>query len=199
MKRSRSPFLAVSVFAAALLAGSGIATAQEEEQAPSEPSPSHATFVAELSGFNEVPVAATLAKGFAGFQVTADHSSVYYSIWLTDASTEVTAAHIHLGPPGEAGPVVVPLCGTTTTPPCAGEGEIISGTFGAEALSGPFASNTLEFLVDQMRQGNTYTNVHSTKFPGGEARGQNVDLSTLLISTMQTDPSEPADMADHEM
>jgi hypothetical protein len=201
MKRSKSLLLAVSVLAAGVLSVGGIASAQDMEPAAPEPSPSHATFVAELSGFNEVPGAATLAKGFAGYQLSADHSMVYYTIFATDASTQITAAHIHVGLPGVAGPVVVPLCGTATTPTCAGEGEIISGTFTAEALSGPFASNSMEFLLDQMRQGNTYTNIHSTKFPAGEARGQNVDLSNMLqhMTPAGDQPSEPADMADHEM
>jgi hypothetical protein len=160
--------------------------------------------MAELSGFNEVPGAATLAKGAAAYQVAADHSSVYFTLTLTDASPAVTAAHIHLGPAGENGSVVVPLCGTPTTPACAGEGFIVQGSFTQEALSGPMASSTLDALLDQMRQGNTYTNVHTTKFPGGEARGQNWDLSSLLTRLQRTgdrDGNETPDMleGDHDM
>ena len=199
MTRSRPLVLAGSMLLAGALSVSGLATAQEMDPTPAEPNPSHATFVAELSGFNEVPGAATLAKGAASYQVAANHSSVYYTITLTDASTAVTAAHIHLGRPGENGPVVVPLCGTPTTPACAGEGLIVQGSFTQEALAGPLASSTLDGLVDQMRQGNTYTNVHSTKFPGGEARGQNWDLSSLLNQLQRTgdrDGDEVPDMTD---
>ena len=85
----------------ALVAGSLSAplTAFGQEEA-------HPTFVAEMTGFEEVPGAATLAKGFAGFQVSMDGNTVYYTITVTDASTPLMAAHLHLAPRGEAGSIV---------------------------------------------------------------------------------------------
>ena len=105
MRSARLAFV-VTVLAGSLLVASP-AIAQE----------AHPTFVAEMTGFEEAPeAAATLAKGFAGIQVSVDDATVYYTIVVTDASTPITAAHLHLGPRGQAGPVVVGLCAAPANP-----------------------------------------------------------------------------------
>ena len=162
----------VCVVSAGLLATSVPAFAQEQRDA-------HPTFVGEMSGFQETPGTATLAKGFAGIQVSHDGTTVYYSITVTDASTNLIAAHLHFGPPGEAGPIVVALC-TANTTPCQTEGMVAQGSFTADKFEGPFQNDSLQRLIDEARAGNIYANVHSTKFPGGEARGQLVDVGSLL-------------------
>lgn len=159
----------------------------------------HPVFVAQLSGFQEVPAASTLARGYAGVLTNTTGTGMYYSITLTDASTRITAAHIHLGARDVAGPVVVPLC-TPTTTPCASEGMVVAGTFDASAFTGQLAGQTLEALIAEMRAGNAYINTHSEKFPGGEARGQLVDVDLLLGNTVPTDPSgEPPSEIVEEM
>jgi hypothetical protein len=45
-----------------------------------------------LPRFEETPGASTLAKGFAGVQVSHDGNTVYYSITVTDASANLIAA-----------------------------------------------------------------------------------------------------------
>ena len=68
--RSARLALVVSVVAGSLLVASP-AVAQE----------AHPTFVAEMTGFEEAPEpVATLAKGFAGIQFSADDQTVYYTI-----------------------------------------------------------------------------------------------------------------------
>jgi hypothetical protein len=37
---------------------------------------------------------------------------------------------------------------------------------------GPLAGQSLDALLAAMRDGDTYVNVHTTQFPGGEIRGQ---------------------------
>jgi hypothetical protein len=145
----------------------GSALAQENE--------AHPTFVAEMTGFEEVPGASTLAKGYAGIQFSQDRNRVYYSITLTDASTPIQAGHLHLAPRGEAGPIVVTLCSADTTP-CQTEGMVAQGSFTADQFSGPFQNDNLQRLLAEAQSGMVYVNVHSTKFPSGEARGQLVDL-----------------------
>ena len=147
----------------------------------------HPTFVAEMTGFEETPGAATLAKGFAGVQVSHDGDSVYYSITVTDASANLIAAHLHFGPRGEAGPIVVTLCSAQTTP-CQTEGQVAQGTFTAQQFEGPFANDELQRLIDEARAGMVYVNVHSTKYPGGEARGQLADLGAML---REPEPAAP--------
>ena len=160
-----------SVLAVTLLAIPVRASAQQED--------AHPTFVTEMSGFEETPGAATLAKGFAGIQVSHDDKTVYYSITVTDASTTLVAAHLHFGPRGEAGPIVVTLCSAATTP-CQTEGQVTQGSFTEQNFEGPFSSDNLSRLIEEARAGNIYANVHSGKYPGGEARGQLVDLGMLL-------------------
>ncbi len=47
-------------------------------------SEAHPTFVAEMTAFEEVPGASSLAKGFTGLQFSADGTRVYYTITVTD-------------------------------------------------------------------------------------------------------------------
>ncbi len=64
-----------------------------------------------------------------------------------------TAAHIHTGAKGKAGPVVVPLCAPCTSP-VSGKAKLTA----AEMKS--FKAHKL------------YANVHTMKNPNGEIRGQ---------------------------
>ena len=95
----------------------------------------------------------------------------------------VVAAHIHLGSEEEAGPVVASLYGPV--PPGGGpsNGRLAEGTITAANLVGPLAGQPLSALIEAMRAGNTYANVHTNDgvgapnegpgdFPGGEIRGQ---------------------------
>ena len=155
-----------------------LAQTEEPPLAPNVPE-AHPTFVAEMTGFEEAPGAATRAKGFAGFQVSMDGNTVYYTITVTDSSAQLVAAHLHLAPRGEAGPVVVPLCGQPGKP-CQTEGVVSSGSFTSDAFTGLYASDVLSRLINDAENGMVYVNVHSTKYPAGEARGQLVDVSNLM-------------------
>jgi hypothetical protein len=174
-------------FVLALVSGTLVVPAAASAQS------AHPTFVAEMNGFEEVPGVSTLATGFAGLQVGMDGSTVYYTITVTDSSTQLMAAHLHFGPAGEAGPVVVTLCAAPTKP-CQTEGVVTQGTFTASDFSGPFANDGLERLIDESRNHNVYANVHSTKFASGEARGQLVDLGAMMHMEQPTMP-----MTEHEM
>jgi hypothetical protein len=161
----------------------------------------HPTFVAEMNGFEEVPGVATLATGFTGIQVGADGNTVYYTITVTDSSTQIMAAHLHFGPQGENGPVVVTLCGAPAKP-CHTEGVVAQGTFTAAEFSGPFANDGLQRLIGEARNHMVYANVHSTKFPSGEARGQLVDLGGMMDMPQPAMPmmgDEPMMDDEHDM
>jgi hypothetical protein len=64
-----------------------------------------------------------------------------------------SAAHVHLGRPGKAGPVAVPLCG-----PCR------SGARGTTRIAGG--------AITALLRGGAYVNVHTARNPAGEIRGQ---------------------------
>lgn len=80
------------------------------------------------------------------------------------------ASHIHLGCPGENGPVVAFLFegGPTGTV----NGRLSHGVIRRQHLVGPLEGRGLGALVRAMESGCTYVNVHTTEWPGGEIRGQ---------------------------
>ena len=139
-------------------------------------------FIAHLSGDGEVPPRDTRAHGVAKFQLSYDGSSLSYHLNVANIHN-VVAAHIHVGAPNVNGPVVAFLAGEF--PPGGGRsnGVLARGTITAANLRGPLAGQPLSALIEQMRAGNTYVNVHTNDgvappdtgpgdFPGGEIRGQ---------------------------
>lgn len=127
-------------------------------------------FTATLDAAQEVPSNTSTATGFATFEFSDDITELSYELSVFDI-TGVTAAHIHLAPAGVNGPVVAFLFG-----PNAGTGLVngllASGTVTASNLIGPLAGFPLTDLLAQMTATNTYVNVHTLTFPGGEIRGQ---------------------------
>jgi hypothetical protein len=137
---------------------------------------------AHLDGDEEVPPRATQAVGQALFQLNASETELSYKLIVANIDN-VIAAHIHIGPPGVNGPVVVFLAGPF--PPAGGpsSGILAQDTLTAADLVGPLAGQPLSALAAEMRAGNTYVNVHTSDgvppdntgpgdFPGGEIRGQ---------------------------
>ena len=136
--------------------------------------PETETFEATLAGSNEVPARTTPATGSATFNVVGN--TVSWSLTVNNI-TNVTAAHIHApAPAGQNTGVVVtlvssgPLSGTRT------------GSF-TQVDQGSTTITTLEALLQLMRTGQAYVNVHTSDgvdppntgpgdFPGGEIRGQ---------------------------
>jgi hypothetical protein len=138
----------------------------------------------DLSGRNEVPPHVTPASGEAVFHVHND-GSVSYRLFVEDIRNPFMA-HIHRAAAGANGDVVVWLFPSTAPgagPPNTGlrDGLLAEGTFTAKDLVGPLKGGTLAQLLDAIRAGNAYVNVHTSdgsqnfrpgNFPGGEIRGQ---------------------------
>lgn len=131
-------------------------------------------FRTHLSGGEEVPPVATRAQGQAIFQLAADGTSLRFQLIVANIEN-VTQAHIHLGPLGVNGPVVAWLY-PSAPPPVLIEGRsqgvLSAGVITAANLVGPLGGQTLADLIEAMEAGNTYVNVHTSQFPGGEIRGQ---------------------------
>jgi hypothetical protein len=141
-----------------------------------DPASSSATsFTATLSGANEVPAVTTPATGNATLSVSG--AQITYTITVTNLQNAVLG-HIHVAPAGENGPVRLNLCGTgAPEPPCtSGTGVLATGTNGATI------GITFDELLNAMRTGGAYVNVHTSATgctpgqpgcnPGGEIRGQ---------------------------
>ncbi len=127
-------------------------------------------FRAHLSSDQEVPPRESMATGQAIFQLSKDGETLSYKLIVANIE-DVRMAHIHMAPAGSnAGFVVWLYSGETilgTTNGILAEGEIT-----AADLVGDLAGMELKDLVDAMEWGNTYVNVHTVMYGGGEIRGQ---------------------------
>ena len=87
----------------------------------------------------------------------------------------VLFAHIHFGARGVNGGVIAFLCGGGSKPACPPSGTV-SGTIVAADIVGPNAqgieTGSFDEAVRAIRAGAVYANVHTTRWSGGEIRGQ---------------------------
>jgi hypothetical protein len=137
-------------------------------------------FNSPLSGDEEVPPVNTDGRGNAVFQLSRDGASLEYRLIVTNLEN-ITQSHIHIAPAGSNGPVVVFLFGQGTPPTSSipggvtENGVIAQGTITqANLIARPAIGfgATVPELLDAMRSGRAYVNVHTVPFPGGEIRGQ---------------------------
>jgi len=106
----------------------------------------------KLTGDEEVPPVKTAASGAGSFNISSDKS---VSGSITTTGVDGTAAHIHEGPAGKNGPVIVPLTN--------GANNTWSVAPGAKLTDTQYES---------YKAGNLYVNVHSAANKGGEIRAQ---------------------------
>src|SRR5437867_551738 len=131
--------LAVAALSAATLTnGASTAFAQQQSQ----------TFAAKLTGNNEVPPVNTPATGMAQFQLSSDGKELNYDLSATNLKGFMMA-HVHQGKAGENGQPV-------TTPLSIGKGKITSSD-----LQGSLAGKQISDLVNIMKSGGVYVNVHT--------------------------------------
>jgi hypothetical protein len=100
------------------------------------------------------------ATGQADLRLNQGQKEVCFDISWADVDGEVFAAHIHEGPAGTAGPIVVTL---------------FTGSFAGTASAEGCAENVDAALIKAIRKNPSayYVNVHSRpNFPGGAVRGQ---------------------------
>lgn len=120
-------------------------------------------YFADLNGAQENPPVATPATGKGIAVISADASTVTYLVTYGGLSGTLNAAHIHTGPVGTNGGVILPLAAGASPM----SGVLTSANFSA---SGPVT--TFAQAVAAIRAGTTYFNLHTTANPGGEIRGQ---------------------------
>ncbi len=127
-------------------------------------------FKAALSGKDEVASVNTPAKGEATFELDKAGKTLKYRVTVSDIEN-VTAAHVHEGAKGKDGP---PLALIDIKGKKMGKfsGTLAVGTITDKDLLGPMKGKTVKDLVKEIEAGNTYVNVHTTKYPNGELRGQ---------------------------
>ncbi|MBI2851070.1 MAG: CHRD domain-containing protein [Chloroflexi bacterium] len=131
-------------------------------------------FEAHLSGGEEVPPVDTQAQGEAIFRFSDDGATLSFRLMVSNAEN-VSMAHIHLAARGQNGPVAVwlyPLAPPAKPIPGRFDGELSTGNITAANLVGPLQGQPLSALIERIKAGEAYVNVHTAKFPGGEIRGQ---------------------------
>lgn len=131
-------------------------------------------FGTHLNGSQDTHHQPTRAQGQALFRLSEDGTQLSYRIIVADIEN-ATMSHIHLGAPGEAGPAVLWLYPPSQQPqlvPGRSDGILGEGVATASDLVGPLAGQPLSALVDVLRSGGAYANVHTVRLPAGEIRGQ---------------------------
>ena len=133
----------------------------------------HNVFNAKLAGSNEVPPVTTAASGTATFQLlpAAGHEQVLSFELSLKNITGVMGVHIHNGKQGENGPVIADLF-SPSSPTGAINGKLAAGTLTSSKLTGSLHNKELSALVNMIRTGEAYVNVHTTQNQNGEVRGQ---------------------------
>jgi len=96
---------------------------------------------------------ATNSHGKGTFTGTITGGKLKFTLKFSGLTGAASAAHIHMGSVGKAGPVIVALCGPCTSP--------VTGTVPVSAAA-----------IKAIRKGAAYVNVHTAKYPNGEIRGQ---------------------------
>lgn len=131
-------------------------------------------FTAKLSGGNGVPPINTPASGVAKFNLSSSGKSISYIVNVANMNS-IIGAHIHSGNARQNGPIVLILYGnpTMTNPPTGKvNGMLSKGNATASDLKGPLAGKQMSDLLNLIKTGNAYVNVHTTQNPKGEIRGQ---------------------------
>jgi len=131
------------------------------------------TFHATLSSDVEVPKPqldpGVSPGGSATFTVMGN--TINWQVQASGLSSPYTAAHLHAGPPGVAGPVIAMLSLTAGAPGTAsGQGTIDASSITGKNPDG--SPMTMGAVLGALQRGETYVNVHTQKNKKGEARGQ---------------------------
>jgi hypothetical protein len=146
-------------------------------------------FSARLSTFNEVPPKANGASGTFRAKLSEDGTTLSWTFRWSGLSGPPLFAHIHFGLKGANYPVMTFFCGgpkgnpdIPQKPDCpqTTSGSITGTTTAADIIPLNTAGSTDQALdlhdfagfIRALSAESAYANMHTTRFPGGEIRGQ---------------------------
>lgn len=167
--------------ATALLAAAAAAACSEGARTPAEPaalvipvfslfeSRDGGHFGTHMTGSEETPPRPSRAQGQLNLRLQDDGTAIGFKLLVANIK-DVTQAHIHVAPPGVAGPIVAwlyPAAPPAQHIPGRSQGVLAEGVLTDANVVGGVAA-----LVAAIRAGNAYANVHTVQFPPGEIRGQ---------------------------
>lgn len=142
--------------AAALALGSLAACSSDDNTAPKPE-----TYTASLNGSNETTPPALVIGATGTSTIVVNGHDLNWTLTTANFASGTTApngsatlpAHIHLGAPGVAGGIMVPLSAT------------VNGTTSGTAT-------VVDSVLAHLRAGDAYVNVHTAARAAGEIRGQ---------------------------
>ena len=142
----------------------------------------------DLTGYQETSSATpggVSSNGTGTFEarIAEDDQSITYELTYSGLSSPVTQSHIHFGNRYTSGGISLFLCtnlgnGPAGTPACPPTGGTVTGTLTPASVVGPAAQGIPPGpagwgkILEAIRAGVTYANVHTTQFPAGEIRTQ---------------------------
>jgi CHRD domain-containing protein len=135
-----------------------------------------------LTGYQESAAVPISTTGTGSFEASLNGAGDEISYTLTYSDLEgvanngvVTQAHIHFGQRGINGGVIAFLCGGPK-PACPASPATVTGTISPADILGPTTQGiepgSFDEAVRALRAGMVYANVHTTRWPSGEVRGQ---------------------------
>ena len=143
-------------------------------------------FSTGLTGSEEVPPVASTGTGFFTATLDATHTQLAFTETVSGLNfSTITASHIHVGPFGVNGPVILFLFNRATegTFPGTKSATLTAANLIPRPAQGV---NTFADAINKMLTGNAYVNVHTDAHPGGEIRGQ-IEAQQISISKFFTD------------
>ena len=143
---------------------------------------------AKLVGFQEVPSQSTTANGRFTAVIDKVANTITWRLRYDALEGTVTQSHVHFGQMGVNGGISFFLCtnagnGPAGTQACPAPPADISGVITPDLIIGPAAvppaiggqgiePGAFDEIVAAIKAGYAYANVHSSKWPAGEIRGQ---------------------------
>jgi len=136
---------------------------------------------ADLTGYQEVPAISTVAHGTFDAWIDTEAGLIFYKLKYDGLEGTVTQSHVHFGQMSVNGGISFFLCtnagnGPVGTQTCPAGPAVVEGVIDAAAVIGPLPvgieAGAFAEIVAAIRNGTAYANVHSSKWPAGEIRGQ---------------------------
>jgi hypothetical protein len=139
--------------------------------------PNSKAFRAHLNGYQETPSVASTGVGELRATLVNDTTIHYVFRYAGLEGGTSLFAHVHFGQRSVAGGVSFFLCGGSTKPdPCPNVQGTVEGNVTPADVIGPngqgIEPGSFGEILRAMRAGHAYANIHTTRWPGGEIRGQ---------------------------
>jgi hypothetical protein len=132
---------------------------------------------AHLNGYQETTGPGSISTtGRGSLRLRIEDDEIHYRLRYSNIEGgAVTQAHIHFAQRHVAGGIIAFLCAGSEAP-CTSPNGDISGVITPAEIIGPngqgIEPGSFAEAVRAIRAGATYANVHTTRWPAGEIRGQ---------------------------